>query len=423
MSLNSVKQHVLLIPDGAADLSRVDGRSPLMLACTDHSDFLARQGVSGRLQTLYPDLSRGSVVAQLGMLGWDPYLYYPNGRASCELQASGDFRLADDDLVLRVNLVTMDGRRLVSYNGNYVRSERARPLVEKLNAALAERFPAFELRHSSDFRNVLIVRGAGVDPRKLHCPEPHECEGQDFDVSRLISGRDDLSSELARGLNAFVAWTAEVLADEPANMLIPWSPSQRLQLSKFADNTGFEGKAAIVGCMEFLQGIARAGGIDFLKVGNGGPDTDFQGKGKAVMSLLDDGYSFVVCHVNAPDEASHMGDLWLKVRCIEAVDRAIVGPVVEYFRARPERLGSVMIAPDHYTNSSSELRKSTRADAHSLDPVPFALWNGHERDGVESFDEDSARAGRYGKAPLNHLDLLGLAGVSRVATPGVVRSW
>jgi 2,3-bisphosphoglycerate-independent phosphoglycerate mutase len=87
-----------------------------------------------------------------------------------------------------------------------------------------------------------------------------------------------------------------------------------------------------------------------------------------------------------------------------------VGPVVEHFRAHPDTLGGVMVVPDHYTNSSPELSGSRRAQVHSMDPVPFALWNGRDRDAVERFGEEPALGGRYASAGLTHLDLLALLG-------------
>ena len=68
------------------------------------------------------------------------------------------------------------------------------------------------------------------------------------------------------------------------------------------------------------------------------------------VELLQKGFGFVVCHINGPDEASHMRDVEAKIRSLEAIDRHIVGPVAEYFRERPEELGGVMVVPDHYTN-------------------------------------------------------------------------
>ena len=53
---------VLLIPDGAADVYRFCGRSPLDLARTPNLDWMAEGGVTGLMQTLYPNLPKDSVV-------------------------------------------------------------------------------------------------------------------------------------------------------------------------------------------------------------------------------------------------------------------------------------------------------------------------------------------------------------------------
>ena len=141
MRLQHQKKYALIIPDGAADVYRSKGRSPLAMAHIPYSDFLAREGVGGLMQTLYPDLPKESIVAQLGMLGWDPHLYYPNGRASCELLALADIYLKEGDLAFRANWVRMEGRVLASYNANYIFSEQSQPLVEKLNNALRTEYP------------------------------------------------------------------------------------------------------------------------------------------------------------------------------------------------------------------------------------------------------------------------------------------
>lgn len=407
------KKYVLVIPDGAADLHRINERSPLAAARTPAADFIAGNGVSGLMQTLYEDLPKESIVAQLGMLGWSPHVFYPAGRASCELLALDDIALDDGDLAFRANLALMDGRVLVSYNANYIRSDEARPLIAKLNAHLREDFPDFELYHNSDFRNTLVVRGAHVAPQSLRCPEPHESHGCEFEVGRLITGAGAEGEAVARRINSFLALAHELLAGERSNVLFPWSASKPLRLSPFAQNTGFDGRVAVVGCMDFLHGITKAGGIDFFKTGNGRPDTDYAGKGARTLALLREGYDFVVCHVNATDEASHMGDLGAKIRCMEAIDEHILQPLVEHFQRHPEELGGVMLVPDHYTNVAARWRGSRRVETHSAHPVPFALWNGRDRDSVMAYGEDEARAGAFGASPINHLDLLGILGVRR----------
>lgn len=405
------KKYVLVIPDGAGDLHRLEGLSPIARARTDYADFIAREGVSGLMKTLYEDLPKESLVAQLGMLGWDPHKYYPHGRASCELLALEDIYLNANDLAFRTNFVRIEDERLKSYNADYIHSEQAAPLINMLNFELRAEFPDFELYHNSDFRNTLVIRNAGVEPTLLRCPEPHESHGMRFDVRNLISGRDETSHALAGRINRYLTRAGSLIQSGTANMLAPWSASKVFQLPSFAAHTGFDGPVAVVGSMDFLMGISKAGQMSFFKVGNGRPDTDYRAKGRTVVELLREGYEFVVCHINAPDEASHGGNLALKIETLQHIDRFVLAPIVEYFMDHRQELGGVMIVPDHYTNVSAYHSQTRRAEIHSSDPVPFALWNDCEQDEVVRFSEDDARNGKYAYPVFSHLDLLRILGV------------
>jgi 2,3-bisphosphoglycerate-independent phosphoglycerate mutase len=111
-----------------------------------------------------------------------------------------------------------------------------------------------------------------------------------------------------------------------------------------------------------------------------------------------------------------MGDVAGKIKSIEMIDRFVVSQIVNYFRVHPEQLGSVMIVPDHYTNLPEHVSGQRRADIHSIQPVPFALWNGRERDSVRSYCEDTACSGKYASPPISHLDLTTVLGVSQLRT-------
>jgi 2,3-bisphosphoglycerate-independent phosphoglycerate mutase len=222
-------------------------------------------------------------------------------------------------------------------------------------------------------------------------------------------------------LNGYVTAAAEILRGQAANAIFPWSASRKICLPSFRQMNGLFGRTAVVAAMDFLQGMSKAGDIEFRKVGNGRPDTDYQAKGETTVSLLEQGYQFVLCHINAPDEASHMADPKLKVKCLERIDRFIVGPVVSYFQMHPDELAGVMIVPDHYSNSwaNSNGGANKRADIHSTEPVPFALWNGHDFDKTVRFSEDDAAGGKFAAEPISHLKLLRLiAGHGYASTDG-----
>jgi len=401
-------QYVLIVPDGAADNNCDRGGSPLRVAHTPAMDCVAREGVCGLMQTLYADLPRESMVAQLGMLGWDPHKYYPCGRASSELLARAGVRLNDGDIAFRANLVRLRDGVLESYSAHAIDSDRAAVLIRDVSGRLSAAFPGFELYHHSDFRNTLVIRGAGISPRALDCPEPHERHGDWFDLGRLVRAVTDDGLPVARRLNDYLVAAAAILAGREANALFPWSPSGVFRLPSFHETTGFEGQVAVVGFMDFLLGIAKAGGLDSYRVGNGRPDTDYAAKGRRVLALLDEGCACVVCHINAPDEASHGRDLDAKIASLERIDAEIVRPILGFFDDHPAALGGVMILPDHYSNVDTATRPGRRSEIHALTPVPFALWNRRDRDACTAFHEVEAARGRYGAAPRSHLDLLSL---------------
>jgi len=393
------KKYVLIVPDGAADVARIGGKSPLQLARKPYMDKLAILGITGLMQSLYTDLPKGSIVAQLGMLGYDPYIFYPNGRASCEAIAIGK-NLHDGDIAFRANFVYMKGDILESYNAWYIKSDEASKLILFLQNQLSKKFPEFEIYHNSDFRNTLILRQADVDPRNLICPEPHENMGTRFNIAHLVKGLDAPSEKLAKRINLYLISAKQLLSDKYANGIFVWSPSKALNLPKFYDIHETSGDSAVIGHMDFLHGIAISVGLEFFKLGNGDWNTDYSFKGSKLIELLKKDYHFVYCHINAPDEASHMGDLERKVYSIEQIDQHIVGPVFEYFQKRPGELGGVIVSPDHYTNHFPRKDDIRRSETHSIDPVPFLMWNGSEVDESNSFSEADVVKGKHGQLPI-----------------------
>jgi 2,3-bisphosphoglycerate-independent phosphoglycerate mutase len=68
-----------------------------------------------------------------------------------------------------------------------------------------------------------------------------------------------------------------------------------------------------------------------------------------------------VVHVEAADEAGHLGDAAEKVTALERIDADIVGPVLA--RLRQEKKWRILVAPDHPTPVSTK--------SHSPVPPPF----------------------------------------------------
>ena len=110
-----------------------------------------------------------------------------------------------------------------------------------------------------------------------------------------------------------------------------------------SDHFGLSG--AVVGAVDLVRGIGRLAGLDVIDVpgATGGLDTDYGAKARAAIAALAD-HDLVWVHVEAPDEAGHMGDLREKVRAIERVDAEVLAPIL----AAPAR-PAVLVVPDHLT--------------------------------------------------------------------------
>jgi len=67
-------------------------------------------------------------------------------------------------------------------------------------------------------------------------------------------------------------------------------------------------------------------------------------------------------HVEAPDEASHSGNIEDKIEAIEAFDKKVVGTVLKGLEQFDKY--RVMVASDHFTPISIK--------THASDPAPFA---------------------------------------------------
>ena len=130
-------------------------------------------------------------------------------------------------------------------------------------------------------------------------------------------------------------------------------------MPRFSALYGLSG--AVVGAVDLVRGIGRLAGFDVIDVpgATGDLDTDYGAKARAAVAALDD-HDFVWVHVEAPDEASHMGSLREKVRAIERIDAEVLAPIMSS-PAWP----AAMVLPDHHTTLSTR--------THADPPVPFVI--------------------------------------------------
>ena len=96
-------------------VEKLGGKTLLQYAHKPTMDLLARQGRTGRLITVPEGFPPGSEVANTAILGYDLNKVY-EGRGPLEAASIG-YEMADDDLALRCNIITLEEGRIVTHNG------------------------------------------------------------------------------------------------------------------------------------------------------------------------------------------------------------------------------------------------------------------------------------------------------------------
>jgi 2,3-bisphosphoglycerate-independent phosphoglycerate mutase len=148
-------------------------------------------------------------------------------------------------------------------------------------------------------------------------------------------------------------------------------------------------RGSVISAVDLINGIGYYAGLRRIAVegATGLYDTNYENKAAAAIEALktDD---LVYLHIEASDEAGHEGNIYLKLRTIENLDRRAVGPILETLEKWDEPV-TIAILPDHPTPCEHR--------THTADPVPFLIYRpGMEPDAVQTFDEVACQQGAYG---------------------------
>jgi len=122
----------------------------------------------------------------------------------------------------------------------------------------------------------------------------------------------------------------------------------------------------VIAAVDLVNGLGVLAGLQRISVpgANGYLDTNFLGKAEYGLSALAE-RDFLFLHVEAPDEAGHLGDPAKKVEAIENVDAKVIGPLLEGLRQAGGEW-RMMVLPDHPTPCATK--------THSDEPVPFVVY-------------------------------------------------
>jgi 2,3-bisphosphoglycerate-independent phosphoglycerate mutase len=367
-------KYIVVLGDGMADepLKELGGKTPLEYAETPNMDCIAREGACGLLRTVKDEFEPGSDVANLSVLGYDPATCY-TGRGPLEAASMG-IALGPADYAYRFNLVTVRDGIMEDFNAGHITSEEGADLIKSLA------MPGTDFHPGISYRNLMVVHGA----KGSVTTPPHDIVGQAV-APYLPSGVD--APLLMRCMDAAkAAFTdhpvnrARVAAGKlPATTIWPWSGGKRPAIPSFRGRWGLAG--GMISAVDLLNGIATYAGMEVIHVpgATGFIDTDYQAKARYALDAVKH-LDFVYVHVEAPDEAGHMGSVEEKVKAIEGVD-GIIGTLLDNFD------GTVAVLPDHPT--------PIRLKTHTRTLVPFAIRGG-VKDSTTCFSEKEAAKGVFG---------------------------
>ena len=383
-----IMKYVIFLGDGMADypIKDLGFKTPLQSADKPNMDALTKKARCGLLKTLVEGLPAGSDVANLSILGYNPRTC-SEGRGVLEAASMG-IKVAEDEIVLRCNLICIQDGKIKSHSSGHITSDEAAILINDLNKALGSEMVKFYPGVS--YRHVLVLKGHEFS-KNVECTPPHDVLGTPM-VKVMVKG-DKLTSEF---LNELILRSNQLLENHPvnlerakkgkdkANYIWPWSPGKKPNIEAFKDKFGKKG--AVISAVDLLQGIGILAGFDVIKVegATGLANTNYEGKANAVINALKN-HDFVYCHVEATDEAGHEGDYKLKVKAIEYLDKRLIGNVLKRLGEIDDDV-SVAVLPDHFTPCSKK--------THSMEPVPFLIYNPQkDGDSIQSFDEESCKKG------------------------------
>lgn len=404
-------KHIIILGDGMADhkVASLGEKTLLQYARPEYMNRLAREGRCGRLVTVPEGFPPGSEVANTAILGYDLKKVY-EGRGPLEAASIG-YEMQDDDLAIRCNIITIDDGKIITHNGGNLETDDARILIDYLNEHLGNERVKFIC--GIQYRHLLVIKGGN---KNIVCAPPHDHPNEEWRpllvkpaLADSVSPADTnrlTPQETADLINDLILKSQELLAKHPynlakaakgerqANSIWPWSGGYRPCMQTLMQQYPQIKSGAVISAVDLIQGIGKYAGLRIIKVpgATGLANTNYEGKAQAAIDALktDD---FVFVHVEATDEAGHDGDIELKLKAIDYLDKRLIKPILEAIEQMDEPV-CIAVLPDHPT--PVELR------IHVNEPVPFIIWHrGIEADAVQQYDEVSCVSGSYGLLRLN----------------------
>lgn len=388
-------KHIIILGDGMADwaVPALGNKTLLQYAETPYMDLLARMGRTGMLKTVADGFHPGSEVANMSVMGYDLYKVY-EGRGVLEAASIG-VELEPGDMAMRCNIICVEGETLKNHSAGHITTEEADELIQFLNQHLATERIRFYT--GVQYRHLLVIKGGD---KRVSCVPPHDIPMQPFRQNMVKADCPEAQST-AELLNTLILKSQELLAThpvnlkrvsegkDPANSIWPWSPGYRPKMELLSQKYPAICSGAVITAVDLIRGIGHYAGLQCIDVegATGLYTTNYEGKAQAAIEALKEN-DFVYLHVEASDEAGHEGNIDLKLKTIEYLDKRAIGPIYEAIKNWDEPV-AIAVLPDHPTPCEHR--------THTTEPVPFLIYYpGIEPDDVQCYDEVACRQGGYG---------------------------
>lgn len=362
-------KYIVVLTDGAGDypVDSLGGKTPLEVAKMPNINHFASNGKLLLVKTVGDGLKPGSDVANLSVMGYNPYKYY-TGRSPLEAASIG-VDLSETQTAFRANTVTLsdeenyEDKTMLDYSAGEITTEESRELILAVKEALfsgdIDLFPGVSYRHLFTWDNA---------PDSFKLTPPHDISDRKIkdylpDNERIL---DLMKKSEAVLKNHPINQKRIAEGKNPATSIWVWGEGKKPLLTSFSELFGVKG--AVVSAVDLIKGIGILAGMKSIDVDGvtGNLHTNFDGKAKAAADvLLKDNYDLVYVHLEAPDECGHQGDAEGKVKSLELIDEKIVG----YIKNELDKAGEdyiFMILPDHFT--------PIKIKTHSAENVPCVIY-------------------------------------------------
>lgn len=343
-------------------IPELGGRTPLEVARTPNMDRIAACRI-GLIRTIPEGMDPGSDVANLSLLGYNPEIYH-TGRAPFEAASMG-VTLGEHEVAFRMNLVTLDRKLeneilMVSHSSGDITTEEAQEIVGTLKKEMS--IPGVEMYPGVAYRHLLVWDHGPAEGETI---PPHDVLGQNIAPYLNHTGHNPVPGLIRDSWGYLEEHPVNIERRKrglrEANSIWLWGQGMSLRLPLFNERFGLQG--GVISAVDLLKGIGVCAGLKPIEVdgATGYLDTNYRGKAEEALKGLED-LDFFYVHVEAPDEASHNGNIGEKIQAIEAFDEKVVGTILKGMAGFEDY--RIMVVSDHFTPISKK--------THSSEPAPFA---------------------------------------------------